>query len=99
MKRRGKTDAAGTAAPKPARAKRKLRVPLAAKITGGVLVVLFAALCAFIYLYPYAFPGVTVGSIPVGGIKSSQHFVLRAFWFTRVSRNRKERAVNLLHGR
>ena len=68
MKRRGKTDAAGTAAPKPARAKRKLRVPLAAKITGGVLVVLFAALCAFIYLYPYAFPGVTVGSIPVGGL-------------------------------
>ena len=68
MKRRGKTDAAGTAAPKPARAKRKIRVPLAAKITGGVLVVLFAALCAFIYLYPYAFPGVTVGSIPVGGL-------------------------------
>ena len=48
--------------------KKKFRVPLAAKIAGGVL----AALCAFLYLYPNAFPGVTVGSIPVGGLSRAE---------------------------
>lgn len=68
LKRRPKRAAAGAAAQGAAKAKRRFRVPLAAKIAGGVLVLLFAALCAFLYLYPNAFPGVTVGSIPVGGL-------------------------------
>lgn len=58
-----------TAAPK---AKKKtFRVPLAAKIAGGVLALLLVALCAFTYLYPYVFPGVTVGSISVSGLSRS----------------------------
>ena len=50
---------------------KKCRVPLAVKILGGLLVLLFAAAFAFIYLYPYVFPGVTVGSIPVSGLDRS----------------------------
>lgn len=70
VKRRAKA-AAGAAAPKtPDTAKRrgKVRVPLAAMIAGGMLVVLLAALCAFTFLYPHVFPGVTVGTIPVSGM-------------------------------
>lgn len=48
--------------------KKQIRVPLAAKITGGIVVLLLAALCGFTYLYPNIFPGVTVGTIPVGGM-------------------------------
>ena len=48
--------------------KKKFRVPLAAKIAGGLL---FVALCGFTYLYPNVFPGVTVGTIPVGGMSRS----------------------------
>ena len=62
------------AAPKKASAKpagKKFRVPLAVKVLGGLLVLLFAAAFAFIYLYPYVFPGVTVGSIPVSGLNRS----------------------------
>ena len=57
---------AKSTAPKPE--KKKFRVPLAAKILGGLLVLLLVAAFAFVYLYPYVFPGVTVGSIPVGGM-------------------------------
>lgn len=48
--------------------KKQKRVPLAAKITGGIAVLLLAVLCSFTYVYPNIFPGVTVGSIPVGGM-------------------------------
>lgn len=48
--------------------KKQKRVPLAVKITGGIAVLLLAVLCSFTYVYPNIFPGVTVGSIPVGGM-------------------------------
>ena len=51
--------------------KKKFRVPLAAKIAGGLVLLLFVALCGFTYLYPNVFPGVTVGTIPVGGMSRS----------------------------
>lgn len=51
--------------------KKKFRVPLAAKIAGGLVLLLFVALCGFTYLYPNVFPGVTVGTIPVGGMSHS----------------------------
>lgn len=51
--------------------KKKFRVPLAAKIVGGLVLLLFVALCGFTYLYPNVFPGVTVGTIPVGGMSRS----------------------------
>lgn len=57
---------AKTAAPKTG--KKQKRVPLAAKITGGIVALLLAGLCGFTYLYPNIFPGVTVGSILVGGM-------------------------------
>lgn len=44
------------------------RVPLAAKILLIMLGLLLAALCVFTYAYPSIFPGVTVGTIPVGGM-------------------------------
>ena len=50
---------------------KKFRVPLAAKIAGGLVLLLFVALCGFTYLYPNVFPGVTVGTIPVGGMSRS----------------------------
>lgn len=55
----------------PQTGKKQKRVPLAAKITGGIVALLLAALCVFTYLYPNIFPGVTVGSIPVGGMTQS----------------------------
>lgn len=55
----------------PQTGKKQKRVPLAAKITGGIVALLLAALCGFTYLYPNIFPGVTVGSIPVGGMTQS----------------------------
>ena len=58
--------AAKTAASKTG--KKNKRVPLAVKITGGVVALLLVALCGFTYLYPNIFPGVTVGTIPVGGM-------------------------------
>lgn len=61
---------AGADAPKPH--KGKSRVPLACAIAGGVLAVLLLALCGFTYLYPHIFPGVTVGSIRVGGMSVQQ---------------------------
>ena len=51
--------------------KKKFRVPLAVKIAGGLVLLLFVALCGFTYLYPNVFPGVTVGTIPVGGMSRS----------------------------
>lgn len=51
--------------------KKKFRMPLAAKIAGGLVLLLFVALCGFTYLYPNVFPGVTVGTIPVGGMSRS----------------------------
>lgn len=51
--------------------KKKFRVPLAAKIAGGLVLLLFVALCGFTYFYPNVFPGVTVGTIPVGGMSRS----------------------------
>lgn len=51
--------------------KKKFRVPLAAKIAGGLVLLLFVALCGSTYLYPNVFPGVTVGTIPVGGMSRS----------------------------
>lgn len=51
--------------------KKKFRVPLAAKIAGGLVLLLFVALCGFTYLYPNVLPGVTVGTIPVGGMSRS----------------------------
>lgn len=51
--------------------KRK-RVPLAAKIAGGVAGLLLIALCGFTYLYPNVFPGVTIGSLPVGSMTKSE---------------------------
>ena len=57
-------------APKPK--KGKSRAPFAAAIAGGVLALLILLLCGFTYLYPHVFPGVTVGSIPVGGMNSTQ---------------------------
>ena len=51
--------------------KKKFRVPLAAKIAGGLVLLLFVSLCGFTYLYPNVFPGVTVGTIPVGGMSRS----------------------------
>lgn len=51
--------------------KKKFRVPLAAKIAGGLVLLLFVALCGFTYLDPNVFPGVTVGTIPVGGMSRS----------------------------
>ena len=51
--------------------KKKFRVTLAAKIAGGLVLLLFVALCGFTYLYPNVFPGVTVGTIPVGGMSRS----------------------------
>ncbi len=51
--------------------KKEFRVPLAAKIAGGLVLLLFVALCGFTYLYPNVFPGVTVGTIPVGGMSRS----------------------------
>ena len=51
--------------------KKKFCVPLAAKIAGGLVLLLFVALCGFTYLYPNVFPGVTVGTIPVGGMSRS----------------------------
>lgn len=44
------------------------RMPLAAKILLIMLGLLLAALCVFTYAYPSIFPGVTVGTIPVGGM-------------------------------
>ncbi len=58
--------AAQTAAPKTG--KKGKRVPLAVKVAGGLVALLLVALCGFTYLYPNVFPGVTVGSIPVGGM-------------------------------
>ena len=55
----------------PKAGKKKFRVPLAAKIAGGLVLLLFVALCGFTYLYPNVFPGVTVGTIPVGGMSRS----------------------------
>ncbi len=55
----------------PQTGKKQKRVLLAAKITGGIVALLLAALCGFTYLYPNIFPGVTVGSIPVGGMTQS----------------------------
>nr|WP_297171335.1 VanW family protein [uncultured Agathobaculum sp.] len=68
MKRKERIDVANEAAPEPEKAKRELHVPLAAWITGGVVLLLLTLLCAFAYLYPFVFPGVNVGSIPVGGM-------------------------------
>lgn len=56
---------------KPAAAKtagKPRRMPLAAKIILIILGLLLAALCVFTYAYPSIFPGVTVGTIPVGGM-------------------------------
>lgn len=56
---------------KPAAAKtagKPRRMPLAAKILLIMLGLLLAALCVFTYAYPSIFPGVTVGTIPVGGM-------------------------------
>lgn len=56
---------------KPAAAKtagKPRRMPLAAKIILIMLGLLLAALCVFTYAYPSIFPGVTVGTIPVGGM-------------------------------
>lgn len=58
-----------TAAPKAE--KKKSRAPLALAIAGGVVVLLLVLLGGFTYLYPNMFPGVTVGSIPVGGMSKS----------------------------
>ena len=44
------------------------RMPLAVKIILIMLGLLLAALCVFTYAYPSIFPGVTVGTIPVGGM-------------------------------
>lgn len=44
------------------------RMLLAAKILLIMLGLLLAALCVFTYAYPSIFPGVTVGTIPVGGM-------------------------------
>ena len=52
--------------------KKQMRVPLAAKIAGGMVALLLVALCGFTYLYPNVFPGVTVGTIPVGAITDSE---------------------------
>lgn len=56
---------------KPAAAKtagKPRRMPLAVKIILIMLGLLLAALCVFTYAYPSIFPGVTVGTIPVGGM-------------------------------
>ncbi|MCQ5130500.1 VanW family protein [Butyricicoccus faecihominis] len=56
----------------PKSAKGKSRAPLAAAIAGGVFALLVLLLCGFTYLYPNVFPGVTVGSIPVGGMNRTE---------------------------
>ena len=61
---------AQTAAPQ--KEKKRKRVPLAAKIAGGLVALLLVALCGFTYLYPNIFPGVTVGSIPVGSMAKGE---------------------------
>lgn len=65
------SDAAVQSAPKK-KEKKARRFPLAAKISLGVLGVLLVVLCAFTYLYADIFPGVTVGTIPVGGMTKSE---------------------------
>lgn len=55
----------------PQTGKKKKHVPLAVKILVGLLAALLIALCGFTYLYPNIFPGVTVGSIPVGSMSRS----------------------------
>lgn len=57
-------------APKPE--KGKSRAPLACAIAGGVVALLFVLLCGFNYVYPNVFPGVTAGSIPVGGMSLAE---------------------------
>ncbi|MDO5141657.1 MAG: VanW family protein [Eubacteriales bacterium] len=47
-------------------------LPRAVPIAGGIVAALLAALCAFLYLYPPIFPGVTVGTIAVGGLSREQ---------------------------
>lgn len=49
-------------------AKKARRMPLAAKVILVLLGLLLAGLCVFTYAYPSVFPGVTVGTIPVGGM-------------------------------
>ena len=66
---RGSAAAKAPKAPKAAKApKARKPMPLGAKIVLILLALLLAALCVFTYAYPYIFPGVTVGTIPVGGM-------------------------------
>lgn len=62
----GRSGGAADKAPKQAKAPRHM--PVAAKVVLILLVLVLAALCVFTYAYPYIFPGVTVGTIPVGGL-------------------------------
>lgn len=59
-------------APKPEKQIRKGRFPVVCGIAGGLFAVLLVGLIGFTYLYPNIFPGVTVGSIPVGGMNDEQ---------------------------
>lgn len=62
----GRSGGAADKAPKQAKAPRHM--PVAAKVVLILLALVLAALCVFTYAYPYIFPGVTVGTIPVGGL-------------------------------
>ena len=62
----GRSGGAAAKAPKQAKAPRHM--PVAIKVVLILLALLLAALCVFTYAYPYIFPGVTVGTIPVGGL-------------------------------
>ena len=52
-------------APKPEKAKK--RMPRVFGVLIAVLVAAAVGLCVFNQMYPNVFPGVTAGSIPVGG--------------------------------
>lgn len=62
----GRSGGAAAKAPKQAKAPRHM--PVAIKVVLILLALLLATLCVFTYAYPYIFPGVTVGTIPVGGL-------------------------------
>lgn len=52
--------------------KKKKGIPKGVYIFGGIIAALLIAFCAFIYLYPNVFPGVTVGAIKLGGQTAAQ---------------------------
>lgn len=62
----GRSGGAAAKAPKQAKAPRHM--PVAIKVVLILLALLLATLCVFTYAYSYIFPGVTVGTIPVGGL-------------------------------